>query len=180
MTRTHLVRRRVLLIALAAAVIANIIFLVNYTSHETHEFLLAYNKNGMVFDNNNADGIPSFDAINEQWIENGNVIDELEPYLVGNDPESQFEYGSESYIIVQLPPDASADIYRRAITSLASRGICLVGIIDFGAPVIHSTFPALYYGGDMATVHQVVEVRDDDGEMLECHDRFNTTWGQRE
>ena len=126
---------------------------------------------GIVFKEDPNPPLPLFEPETGQWNLEGDRLVDFAPLVQG------FEvgpHGSSPFVIVNLPESATADVYRKAIASLARHGICRVGI--------HSPAPAEnllpnfgnpeWPPNGFVAVFRVLSVKFDTGTNHECIDRF--------
>ncbi len=126
---------------------------------------------GIRFEENSNPTLPVFEPETGQWDLGGELLGDFASQIQG------FEvgpHGSSPFVIVDLPENATVDVYRKAIASLARQGICRVGIYS-PAPAENLLPP---YGNPnwpptrFVAVFRVSSVKQHSGVLEPCKDRF--------
>ena len=126
---------------------------------------------GIEFEEGANPPLPLYEPETGQWSLGGNRIDDFAPLVQGL---KVGPHGSSPFVIVDLPESATVDVYRKAIASLASHGICRVGIFS---PTPAENLLPTYENHDwppkgFVAVFRVLSVKFDTGTSHECTDRF--------
>lgn len=143
-------------------------------SQSPQDFTLAvYGDPGSVaFADGGSVALPQLDVASDQWTFVGERIFDFLPYMQALELDA---HGSHPYVIVRLSEGASVDDYRAAISSLAARGICRVGVLSPGPE--ENLLPPDKIAGNRepvtyVPVYRIMAVKDKSGVVQTCKDRF--------
>lgn len=182
MLRKHLGRTRLFLLVVLAAIL--IIYAARFVAMQLwatenpdapdlKDFTLEVYEEpgGIEFEENSNPAFPLFEPETGQWNLGGNHLDDFTPLIQGIEVGP---HGSSPFVIVDLPENATVDVYRKAIASLARHGICRVGIYS---PAPAENLQPTYGNPDWSpkgfvAVFRVLNVKFDTSTNHECIDRF--------
>ncbi|VWX57038.1 hypothetical protein [Sphingorhabdus sp. 109] len=117
-------------------------------------------------DRNLIDELPYYDQAQAAWIKNGVEVKDISTELVNDDPHNLGPDSLGRYVVVRLQKNADTTAYIDTIRALASKGICLVALVD-------TTNPRQAEGVFWADMSRIIQVKNDHGQPVNCHDRFN-------
>lgn len=126
---------------------------------------------GIEFSRGRAPNLPMFDPQSKSWAFDGQVISEFARFVQGLEIGP---HGSSPFVIVAIPDNGTVADYRSALASLASHGICRVGVYS---PPSNNEFVSLRADGTQpqeifVPVYHVLSVGRDNGLARDCADRF--------
>lgn len=112
------------------------------------------------------DKLPYYDQAQAAWIKNGVEVRDIATELVDDDPDDVGPDSVGRYVVVRLEKKAGTTAYIETIRALASKGICFVALVD-------ATNPRQADGVFWADISRIIKVKNDRGQPVNCHDRFN-------
>ncbi|ATW04812.1 hypothetical protein [Sphingorhabdus sp. YGSMI21] len=113
------------------------------------------------------DKLPYYDRAQTAWIKDSAVVKDITTELVDDDPQNLGPDSVGKYVVVRLERETGSTAYIETIKALASRGICLVALVD-------ATNPRQEEGVFWADISRIIRVKNARGQSVNCHDRFNT------
>lgn len=153
-------RRRIVLIVLAATLgMANVWWWSHRAAPEEVSFHLTLSGHELQFGKDNNQNIPLFDAKQRKWILGDKQIPSLREFL---EPYQGGDVGPPvgEYVVIKLPFEANANVFRQALLVLVDDGICQFAIFGEG------DLP------DYATLYRIKDVRSDSGAMVPCRQKL--------
>ncbi|WJM26460.1 hypothetical protein QUC32_18770 [Novosphingobium resinovorum] len=97
------------------------------------------------------DAAPFYDAAADRWLVQGKPIADLHGHMLPAEPRGK----RPGFVIAGLAQQATTEDVRKALLNLTGQGICLVALPDAVDP-------------QGVSVHRIVAVRDDRGELRHC------------
>lgn len=141
-------------------------------SEPTDFTLQVWGTDDFLFVDDETPELPMFGPETGQWTLNGQPLADFVEVMRGLEVGP---HGSNPFVVVNLPPNATVDHYRRAIASLVEQGICQVGVYEPGpaaeyipANAANPDWPPQGY----VSVYRVLSVEPDDLPAKGCEDRF--------
>lgn len=162
---TRKTRRVLLMGAVLFLVAANIWWFTRNRHGDQPDFVLGTTLDSLYVPISDLPALPRYDALRSVWREGGRVVPKIADRMRhGSGDDVVTGWQPTSYIVIGMAEAAGPNELRPALVSLARAGICNVAIVQDGIK------PAVDRRTEVF-IQQIVSVRADNGENLECEAR---------